>query len=157
MHIACCCIIYHIACTVLFHVYSFLALALLCLWLGMFVIVYIRESQTSACRPVREERSVHIFREQPPAQRRVRLSPIESFVLNAATAADEQRHPRKIKSCFYKINSHELRRLPRSRFIPRMYISSIYDRLHRKYIHKRTCETVFYQVQTMRPAHADTV
>ena len=46
---------------------------------------------------------VHIFRVYfPPAQRRVRLSPIESFVLNAATAADEQQRPRKINSCFYK-------------------------------------------------------
>ena len=53
--------------------------------------------QTSARREI-----VHIFRVYPPAQRRVRLSPIESFVLNAATAADEQRRPRKINSCFYK-------------------------------------------------------
>ena len=51
---------------------------------------------------------VHIFRVYPPVQRRVRLSSIESFVLNAATAADEQRRPRKINSCFYKtpIESH---------------------------------------------------
>ena len=54
--------------------------------------------QTSARREI-----VHIFRVySPPAQRRVRLSPIESFVLNAATAADEQQRPRKINSCFYK-------------------------------------------------------
>ena len=46
---------------------------------------------------------VHIFRVYfPPAQRRVRLSPIESFVLNAATAADEQQRPQKLNSCFYK-------------------------------------------------------
>ena len=50
----------------------------------------------------RGESSSHIFRESDPAQRRVRLSPIETFVLNAATAADEQRRPRKINSCFYK-------------------------------------------------------
>ena len=56
-----------------------------------------RPVQTSARREI-----VHIFRVYPPAQRRVRLSPIESFVLNAATAADEQRRPRKINSCFYK-------------------------------------------------------
>ena len=56
-----------------------------------------RPVQTSARREI-----VHIFRGLPPAQRRVRLSPIESFVLNAATAADEQRRPRKINSCFYK-------------------------------------------------------
>ena len=59
-----------------------------------------RESQTSTASARRE--IVHIFRVYPPAQRRVRLSPIESSVLNAATAADEQRRPRKIKSCFYK-------------------------------------------------------
>ena len=79
-----------------------MALALLCLWLGMFVIVNIRESQSSVCRPVRGKISVHIFREQSPTQRRVRLSPIESFVLNAATATDEQQRPLKIKSCFHK-------------------------------------------------------
>ena len=57
-----------------------------------------RPVQTSARREI-----VHIFRVYfPPAQRRVRLSPIESFVLNAATAADEQQRPRKINSCFYK-------------------------------------------------------
>ena len=56
----------------------------------------VRERET----PQRE--IVHIFRVYPPAQRRVRLSSIESFVLNAATAADEQRRPRKINSCFYK-------------------------------------------------------
>ena len=50
----------------------------------------------------RGESSSHIFREFVPAQRRVRLNPIETFVLNAATAADEQRRPRKINSCFYK-------------------------------------------------------
>ena len=60
------------------------------------------ESHRPVCRPVRGESSSHIFREYAPAQRRVRLSPIESFVLNAATAADEQRRPRKINSCFYK-------------------------------------------------------
>ena len=60
------------------------------------------ESHSSQWRPVRGESSSHIFREYAPAQRRVRLSPIESFVLNAATAADEQRRPRKINSCFYK-------------------------------------------------------
>ena len=56
----------------------------------------------AAPKQVRGESSSHIFREYAPAQRRVRLSPIESFVLNAATAADEQRRPRKINSCFYK-------------------------------------------------------
>jgi hypothetical protein len=45
---------------------------------------------------------VHIFRVYPPAQQRVRLSSIESFALNAATTADEQRRPWKINSCFYK-------------------------------------------------------
>ena len=54
-------------------------------------------AQTRARREI-----VHIFRVYPPAQRRVRLSSIESFVLNATTAADEQRRPREINSCFYK-------------------------------------------------------
>ena len=55
----------------------------------------------------RRESSSHIFREFVPAQQRVRLNPIETFVLNAATAADEQRRPRKINSCFYKtLESH---------------------------------------------------
>ena len=61
----------------------------------------LRESRVRERDPAERE-IVHIFRDYPPAQRRVRLSSNESFVVNAATAADEQRRPRKINSCFYK-------------------------------------------------------
>jgi hypothetical protein len=65
---------------------------------------------------VSENVIVHIFRVYPPAQRRVRLSSIESYVLNAATAADEQRRPRKINSCSYKTpESHVCERDPAER------------------------------------------
>ena len=75
------------------------------------------ESHRPLCRPVRGESSSHIFRGYAPAQRRVRLSPIESFVLNAATAADEQRRPRKISSCFYKTPESHSRPVVRCRSV----------------------------------------
>jgi hypothetical protein len=75
---------------------------LICTYENFFFIKHIQSDVCARERP-RGERSF-TFSEStyPPAQRRVRLSSIESFVLNAATAADEQRRPRKINSCFYK-------------------------------------------------------
>ena len=73
----------------------------------------------------RGESSSHIFREFVPAQRRVRLNPIETFVLNAATAADEQRRPRKINSCFYK----PPREVMRARETPRRELVSHFQRV----------------------------